>query len=941
MPISWNEIRHNAIKFSRDWTGAKSERAEKQTFWNEFFQVFGVSRRAVASFEEPVKRISGDYGYIDLFWAGIVLVEHKSAGKDLGKAESQAFRYIQDLAREGRHKEIPRYVIVSDFNRIALHDLEPEDQQGLPLFDNRRVATVQFPLAEFHNFVHAFAFIPGYKQHKFQEQDPINIEAVEILGNLHDALEAGGYTGHDLERFLVRVLFCLFAEDTGIFDRESFRLYLENRTAADGSDLGSQLARLFEVLNTAPEKRQKNLDETLAGFPYVNGELFNEHLGFADFNADMRNALLACCQNDWSRISPAIFGSLFQSIMQPKARRQIGGHYTSEPNILKVVRSLFLDALRADFESLKVDRSTRRRGRLEEFHAKLCRLKFFDPACGCGNFLVITYRELRQLELDTLTELLGGQKELTLDEINRLSQVDVDQFYGIEIGEWPARIAEVALWLMDHQMNLKVSEAFGQLYQRLPLKKSPHIHCANALRVDWKKILPPGECSYVLGNPPFVGKHLMSGEQGQDMELVWGETDGAGLLDYVTGWYRKAADYIHGTRIVVGFVSTNSISQGEQVGVLWMPLFQKFGLKIHFAHRTFAWESEARGKAHVHVVIIGFASFDTAEKRIYDYESETVTVTLAKNISPYLLEGSDLAVLSRSKPICDVPECEYGNKPTDGGHLILEEKDREKFLAENPDAKKYLRPLLCAEEYLYSIPRWCLWLVNAPPADIRNIPGIKKRVEAVKEFRLASKKEPTRRKASEPTLFAEIRQPASRYIVLPRHSSETRRYIPFGYFDPKVIIHDSCTALPDATIFHFGVMSSAMHMAWVRPTCGRIKSDFRYSSKLIYNNFPWPQNVTDKQRSAVEVKAQTVIDARQQFPDATLADLYDPLAMPPALAKAHAELDRAVDLCYRPEKFDNDRQRVEFLFALYEKLTAPLLPAAKKNRQKNAFRVSR
>ena len=398
MPISWNEIRHNAIKFSRDWTGAKSESAGKQTFWNEFFQVFGVSRRAVASFEEPVKKISGDYGYIDLFWPGIVLVEHKSAGKDLGKAESQAFRYIQDLARERRTKEIPRYVIVSDFNRVALHDLEPEDQKGLPIFDNRRVATIQFSLAEFHQFVHAFAFIPGYQQHKFEEQDPINIEAAEILGTLHDALEAGGYSGHNLERFLVRVLFCLFAEDTGIFERESFRLYLENRTAADGSDLGLHLARLFEVLNTAPDKRQKNLDETLTSFPYVNGDLFGEQLGFADFNRDMRNALLACCAKDWSRISPAIFGSLFQSIMQPKTRRQIGAHYTSERDILKVIRSLFLDELRAEFESRKADRSTGRQARMEEFHDKLCKLRFLDPACGCGNFLVIGYRELRQLE---------------------------------------------------------------------------------------------------------------------------------------------------------------------------------------------------------------------------------------------------------------------------------------------------------------------------------------------------------------------------------------------------------------------------------------------------------------------------------------------------------------------------------------------------------------
>jgi hypothetical protein len=936
MPISWNEIRHNAIRFSRDWTGAKSESAEKQTFWNEFFQVFGVSRRAVASFEEPVKKISGDYGYIDLFWPGIVLVEHKSAGKDLGKAESQAFRYIQDLARERRQKEIPRYVIVSDFNRVALHDLEPEDQKGLPLFDNRRVATIQFPLAEFHKYVHAFAFIPGYKQHKFEEQDPINIEAAEILGTLHDALEAGGYQGHNLERFLVRVLFCLFAEDTGIFERESFRLYLENRTAADGSDLGLHLAQLFEVLNTAPDKRQKNLDETLTLFPYVNGELFGEQLGFADFNRDMRNALLACCARDWSRISPAIFGSLFQSIMQPKERRRIGGHYTSERDILKVIRSLFLDELRAEFESIKADRSTRRRGRLEEFHAKLCRLKFFDPACGCGNFLVITYRELRQLELEVLILLFGQQTEMTLDEINRLSQVDVDQFYGIEIGEWPARIAEVALWLMDHQMNLKVSEAFGQLYQRLPLKKSPHIHCANALHADWKKILPPAQCSYVLGNPPFIGAKFQTDEQRADMDAIAGDVENHGLLDYVTGWYFKAADYIQGTRIVVGFVSTNSISQGEQVGTLWNYLFQHFKTKIHFAHRTFPWASEARGKAHVHVVIVGFAAFDAASKRIYDYETENVTVTPAKNISPYLCEGTDLAITNRSMPICDVPEIKFGNQPIDGGHLLLDAEAKAELLAKEPAAKKFIRPFLGAEEFLNGQERWCLWLQDASPDELRALPEVMKHIEAVREFRLSSKREATRELAAMPSRFAFVSHKEKNYLLIPSVSSERRNYVPMGFMSPKTIASNLCLIIPTAAQFHFGVLSSAMHMAWTRQVCGRLKSDYRYSNKLVYNNFPWPQSATDKQRAAVEAKAQAVLDARQQFPAATLADLYDPLTMPPVLAKAHAELDRAVDLCYRPEKFDTDRQRVEFLFALYEKLTAPLLPTKPRKLNKPA-----
>lgn len=926
MPLSWNEIRHRAITFSKEWQGVKREQAEKQTFWNEFFNVFGVRRRVVATFEEPVKKISGKYGFIDLIWPGVVLVEHKSLGEDLGRAQSQAFQYIHDLAREGRQNEIPRYVIVSDFARVALHDLEPDKAAGVKQGQDAAVFSPDFPLAEFHKHIHLFAFVAGYKQHKFEDHDPINIEAVGIMGRLHDALEAGGYSGHKLERFLVRILFCLFAQDTGIFEPESFKLYLLNRTAEDGSDLGLHLAHLFDVLNTPTDNRQRNLDEALATFPWVNGELFAENLGFADFNREMRNALLDCTNFDWSRISPAIFGSLFMSIMDQDERRQIGGHYTSERDILKVIRSLFLDDLRAEFE-----RSRSNKAELKRFHEKLAALNFFDPACGCGNFLVIAYRELRLLEIEVLG-LIHRADQPNLD-IQQLSLVDVDAFYGTEIGEWPARIAEVAMWLMDHQMNIRLSEAFGQYFVRLPLKKAPTIVCGNALRLDWKKILPPEQCSYVLGNPPFVGKHLMTAEQGQDMELVWDKTNGAGFLDYVTGWYLKAAQYIEGTHISVGFVSTNSICQGEQVGILWNELFQKYQVKIHFAHRTFKWESEARGKAHVHVVIIGFGCFDTVSKHIYDYEGDTVTVVLAKNISPYLIDGSDIALPIRRLALCDVPEIVNGNKPADGGFLIIEDKEKKEFLKANPGAAKYVRPFLSADQYLNNERRWVLWLVDAPPTVIRENPGVRNRVEAVREFRLKSKKESTQRRANRPALFDQIRQPKSEYILVPRHSSETRKYVPFGYFGPENIIADSCTAIPNATAFHFGVLSSSMHMAWMRQVCGRLKSDYRYSNKLVYNNYPWPEAPSPKQRVAVETAAQAVLAVRREFERVSLADLYDPLAMPPVLAKAHADLDRTVDLCYRPQPFQNDRQRVEFLFGLYEKLIAPLIAPVKKRRR--------
>ena len=491
------------------------------------------------------------------------------------------------------------------------------------------------------------------------------------MDDLHDTLEAGGYKGHELERFLVRVLFCLFAEDTGIFEREAFRLYIEDRTKPDGTDLGPHLARLFNVLNTPPENRQKNFDEVLAAFPYVNGELFAEQLGFADLNRDMRNSLLACTRFDWSCISPAIFGSLFQGVMKPRERRQIGGHYTSERDILKVIRPLFLDDLQAEFERIKSNKN-----QLKQFHRKLAGLRFLDPACGCGNFLVVAYHELRLLEMEVLAALNGRQRQL---DIQNLALVDVDAFCGIEISEWPARIAEVAMWLMDHQMNIRLSEQFGRYFVRLPLRKSPKIVLGNALRLDWKKMLSPEQCNFVLGNPPFVGGKYQTDDQRADMDHVGTGVRNNGLLDYVAGWYFKAAEYIQGTNILVGFVSTNSITQGEQVGTLWNSLFARFGTKIRFAYRTFAWQSEARGKAHVHVVIVGFSASNGATKRIYECDGDKTTATVVRNISPYLVEGPDRAVENRGGPLCDVPKIGIGNKPIDGGYYLFTPGRKQNF----------------------------------------------------------------------------------------------------------------------------------------------------------------------------------------------------------------------------------------------------------------------
>ena len=943
MPLSWNEIRHRAIVFSKDWKGVTREAAERQTFWNEFFNVFGIRRRTVATFEEPVRKLSGDWGFIDLFWPGHVLVEHKSAGADLGKAHAQGMAYIRGLKDSGRDSEIPRWLIVSDFARIAIHDLEPEQDPDQPL-PSRLPPSVEFSLADLHRCVRHFAFIAGYAQHRLNPEDPANLKATQLMCDLHDALEAGGYTGHELKRFLVRILFCLFAEDNGIFPQKGFELFIRDRTADDGSDLGVRLEQLFRVLNADSAHRQRNLDEELSQFPYVNGDLFSEHIEFAEFNADMRNCLLACCGFRWETISPAVFGSLFQAVMESKERRQVGAHYTAEKNILKVIRSLFLDDLRAEFETIKNDRSTRRTARLQEFHDKLAKLRFLDPACGCGNFLVITYRELRKLELEVLVKLRGRQQEMSLDDVNRLSKLDVHQFYGIEIEEFPARIAEVALWLTDHQANIALSQAFSQLVLRLPLRTSPHIHVGNALRMNWREVMRPEECSFILGNPPFVGGKYQTDEQRADMDVVTAGIKNAGLLDYVTGWYFKAADYIRGTRITVGFVSTNSITQGEQVGVLWNALIQQFGIELHFGHRTFPWESEARGKAHVHVVIIGFGAFDANNKRIYDYDEDHVTVSVVNNISPYLVQGPNLAITNRTKPICEIPPMGIGNKPIDDGNYLFTPEEKAEFLRIEPKSRPFFRRWIGSEEFINGIERWCLWLGDCPAAQLRDMPQAWARVEAVRKFRLRSKSAPTQKLASTPTRFHVESFPRHSYLVVPKVSSERRPYIPIGFIKPEVLSSDLLQIVPEATLYHFGVLSSVMHMAWVRQVGGRLESRYRYSNRLVYNNFPWPQSPTQAQQEAVENCAQRVLELRLEFGDgrhgflpakkcqtvpATLADLYDPVAMPAPLMRAHEALDRVVDRCYRSEPFPSDRHRIEYLFALYEKITSPLLPAAK------------
>ena len=894
MALSWNEIKNRAINFSKEWEKEQREHAESQSFWNDFFNIFGISRKRVASFEEPVKKLGEQRGRIDLFWKGTLLVEHKSRGKDLAKAYTQAMDYFPGL----KEAELPKYILISDFETFKLYDLE-EDKN------------YEFTLNELYKNVHLFGFIAGYTKHKVVAEDPINIQAAQMMGKLHDKLKDVGYDGHPLELFLVRLLFLGFAEDTSIFEKRAFLEFLENKTSEDGSDLGSKLTELFQVLNTPFEKRLKNLDESLATFPYVNGKLFEEFLPIPSFDSKMREILLECCYLDWSKISPAIFGSLFQSIMDKEHRRNLGAHYTSEANILKLIRPLFLDELYEKFEKVKKNKK-----QLAEFHKELSTLHFLDPACGSGNFLIIAYRELRILELEILKILYS---ENVLD-ISSIVWCDVDQFHGIEVEEFPAQIAQVAMWLIDHQMNMIISEHFGQYFVRLPLKKSANIVHANSLQISWEDVISKEKLTYILGNPPFIGKQLQNKEQKDDMARIFNKVQGAGVLDYVTAWYLKASRYIQGTNIKVAFVSTNSIVQGEQVGILWKELFSNYGIKIHFAHQTFNWSNEAKSNAAVHVVIVGFASFDTTNKKIFEYENIKAEAheKIVKNITPYLVEGDDIVIEKRRKPICDVPNISFGSMPNDGGNFLLTDEEKEELIKQEPLSEKYIKPLLSASEFLNGKNRWCLWLEDLNPNDLKSMSLVKQRVENVKKLREESSREATKKLAEYPTLFGEIRQPKSEYIGIPLNTSGNRIYIPFGYFPKDFISNNTMSVVAKSSLFHFGVLTSIMHMSWIKYICGRIKSDYRYSNELVYNNYPFPKNVSEKQKKAVEEKAQNVLNIRSQFSDCSLADLYDPLSMPPNLKKAHQELDKAVDNCYGSKLFKNDKERIEFLFGLYE-----------------------
>ena len=915
-----------AKQFAADWQGKGYEKGHSQTFWLSLLQkVYGV--------EEPDKFITFEdqimldhTSFIDGFIPSThVLIEQKSLGKELNKPIKQSdgsllspFQQAKRYAAELPYSQRPRWIVTCNFAEFYVYDMER------PTGDPEIIK-----LCDLEKEYYRLQFLVDTGDTNIKKEMEVSLQAGEIVGVLYDALlkqykapEAED-TLKSLNALCVRLVFCLYAEDAGIFGSKSmFHDYLRDIPA---SGIRKALVELFRILDQKPEQRDKYLADdnpALAAFPYVNGGLFSdENIEIPPFTEELKNLLLekASGDFDWSVISPTIFGAVFESTLNPETRRSGGMHYTSIENIHKVIDPLFLDGLRSELEEIKeiaVDKT--RKARLDTFQSKLAGLTFLDPACGSGNFLTETYLSLRKLENEVL-RCATDQISMDLDGI---IQVSIGQFYGIEINDFAVTVAKTALWIAESQMMKETEDVVHMSLDFLPLKSYANITEGNALRLDWESVVPKDKLNYIMGNPPFVGYSLQSKGQKEDILSVYVDEKGkpyktAGKIDYVSGWYFKAAQLMQGTDIRTAFVSTNSITQGEQVAGVWKPLYDRFGIHIDFAHRTFRWDSEASIKAHVHCVIVGFSPApNQAPKRIYTMERYQE----AENINPYLLDAPNAFVDSRNKPICDVPLMTTGNRPADGGHLIIEADECDEFIAKEPNALPYIKRLVGAAEFINNKKRWCLWLVGISPAELRKMPLVLQRVEACKADRENAPDAGRRKLAERPTQFREINNPDT-FVVVPAVSSERRRYVPIGFLDKNTIATNLVITIPDAQLYHFGVLTSNVHMAWMRAVCGRLKSDYRYSKDVVYNNFPWP-TLTDAQKAKIEQTAQAILDARALYPDCSLADLYDEIAMPPELRKAHQQNDRAVMQAYG---FDvattTETSCVAELMRMYQKLT--------------------
>lgn len=922
------ESRAAAKKFAADWQGRGDEKQETQTFWLALLQkVYGVVEPdKFISFEKTVNVDDAKTGktttkFIDGYiGATRVLIEQKGAKIDLNKGETQSDGSLlspyQQARRYGGYlpaNQQPRWIVVCNFKEFRIHDMNrPNDTPEILM------------LSDLEKEYTRLNFLVDTGDENIRKEMEISLQAGELVGVLYDAL-LKQYADPETEETLkslnalcVRLVFCLYAEDAGIFGKRGmFHDYLQAHRAEDRR----ALINLFRVLDQKPEQRDRYLDEDLAAFPYVNGGLFaNEDIEIPRLGDEIMDLLLSRASEDfdWSAISPTIFGAVFESTLNPQTRRAGGMHYTSIENIHKVIDPLFLDELKAELAQIKAISVERTRdAKLRSFQVRLANLRFLDPACGSGNFLTETYLSLRRLENEVISLLHKGQ--IVLD-LNNPIKVSISQFYGIEINDFAVTVAKTALWIAESQMMKETEDVVHMALDFLPLKTNAYIVEGNALRLDWERVVPKHELDYIMGNPPFVGKKEQTKGQKDDLVQLMGEdAKKAGSLDYVAGWYIKAAQIIQKTKVRSAFVSTNSITQGEQVEPLWNVLLNHYNVHIDFAYRTFKWESEAKLKAAVHCVIIGFSTnIDNTDRKIYVNDKMTVN---ASNINPYLVDAPNTLISARSKPICSIPEIVTGNQATDDGNFFISADEYEAFIAETPSAKNYLRIAYNSHGFINGKYQYCLWLVGISPAELRKMPAVLERIEKVRQFRLSSTKEATRKQADTPTLFTEIRQPTGNYIVIPKVSSENRRYIPLGFLSPNIICNNTIKYVPDATLYHLGILSSNVHNAWMRAVAGRLEMRYQYSNTIVYNNFPWP-TPTDAQKAKIEQTAQAILDARALYPDCSLADLYDEVTMPPELRKAHQANDKAVMLSYGFDiKTTTETTCVAELMKLYQKLT--------------------
>lgn len=918
------ERRAAAKQFVADWSGKGYEKGHSQPFWLSLLRdVYGVEHpEKFIEFEDQV--MLDHTSFIDGFIPSThVLIEQKGMDVNLKKGYKQSDGSILTPYQQARryagylpHYQNPRWIIISNFQEFHIHDMNrPNDEPEI------------IKLSDFEKEYYRLQFLVDTGKEHIKKEMELSLQAGEIVGHIYDALlkeyknPESKETLRSLNMLCVRLVFCLYAEDAGIFGRKGmFHDYLKSFAL---KDVRKALIELFRVLDTKPEDRDPYIDDDLAAFPYVNGGLFaDENIEIPRLNEQIVDLILdkASENFNWAEISPTIFGAVFESTLNPETRRSGGMHYTSIENIHKVIDPLFLDDLTAELEEIKtISVPKTRLKKLKDFQEKLSTITILDPACGSGNFLTESYLSLRRLENEALRE---QSAQIMMGEYFEPIQVSISQFYGIEINDFAVSVAMTALWIAEAQMFYETLDIVDMKQDFLPLETNAYITEGNALQLDWETIVPKNKLSYILGNPPFIGYSLQSKEQKNDILSVYVDMEGksykaAGKIDYVAGWYFKAAQLMLNSSIRAAFVSTNSITQGEQVAAVWEPLYERFGIHIDFAHRTFRWDSEASIKAHVHCVIVGFSIAPNNKPKVI-YNSDRPQV--AKNINAYLMDAPDIFIDNRSKPLCHVSDMSKGSIPVDDGNFFLSSDEYTEFIKKEPSSIPYIKKFYGAKEFLHNEERWCLWLNNISPNELRSMPHVMKRVQNIRDFRLQSTKAATRKYAEYATRFMEIRQPETEYIIVPSHSSENRRYIPIGFEKPDVICGNANLLIPNATLFEFAILISNVHMAWVRSVCGRIKSDYRYSNTIVYNNFPWP-TPTDAQKTKIEQTAQAILDARALYPDSSLADLYDELTMPPELRKAHQANDKAVMAAYGFDiKETTESSCVAELMKMYQKL---------------------